>query len=110
MDARTEGLPSSGTPSPDAAVVRDDELYLVRAFAAPPALVFRMWADTYHRTRWWAPTTYVCRHFEQDFRVGGAWRACIHSPATGESWQGGVFREIEPDRRIVFTFAWDSGP
>lgn len=108
MPPRTD--PVAPAPPSAAPVVGDQELYLVRAFAAPPALVFRMWEDTYHRLRWWAPTAYVCTHFEQDFRVGGAWRACIESPASGVSWQGGVFREIERDRRIVFTFAWDGGP
>jgi uncharacterized protein YndB with AHSA1/START domain len=105
MDARTDAaLP------PHPAVVQDDELYLVRAFAAPVPLVFRMWEDPNHRVRWWGPTQYHCKLFEQDFRPGGAWRACIMSPTVGEHWQRGVFREIERDRRIVFTFVWDAGP
>lgn len=105
MDARTEIRPAD-TGSP----LRDDELYIVRAFAAPLPLVFRMWEDVEHRARWWAPKAFRCTHMKQDFRVGGAWRACIVSQETGESWQGGTFREIERDRRIVFTFAWDAGP
>ena len=28
----------------------------------------------------------------------------------GANWSGGVYREIERDRRLVFTFAWDEGP
>ncbi|MEW5687090.1 MAG: SRPBCC domain-containing protein [Pseudomonadota bacterium] len=88
----------------------DDELLLVRALDAPLPLVFRMWEDVEHRARWWGPKGFVCKHLEQDFRPGGAWRACISSPEYGDSWHGGRFREIERDRRIVFTFAWDSGP
>lgn len=105
MDARTEAAP----PRPGAPLA-DDELYIVRAFDAPAALVFRMWEDVEHRARWWGPKGFVCTHIEQDFRPGGAWRACISSQEYGDSWHGGVFREIERDRRIVFTFAWDSGP
>jgi uncharacterized protein YndB with AHSA1/START domain len=105
MDARTEAA-AAAHPGP----LADDELYIVRAFHAPLPLVFRMWEDPEHRARWWGPTGYTCTHLQQDFRPGGAWRACIASPATGESWQGGVFREIERDRRIVFTFTWDAGP
>lgn len=105
MDARTDtARPAYGAP------LADDELFLVRAFAAPVPLVFRLWEDVEHRARWWGPKGYACTHLEQDFRPGGAWRACINSPTSGESWQRGVFREIERDRRIVFTFAWDSGP
>ncbi|MFZ5721270.1 MAG: SRPBCC family protein [Pseudomonadota bacterium] len=105
MDARTDAR-----SRPHAASLPDDELFLARAFDAPVPLVFRMWEDINHRVRWWGPKGFTCRRFEQDFRPGGAWRACIFSPETGESWHGGTFREIERDRRIVFTFKWDSGP
>ena len=104
MDQRTE------LAGYDASPLRDDELFLVRIFNAPAAVVFRMWREPQHRARWWAPKGYTCTHLTQDFRPGGAWRACITSPKTGDSWQSGVFQEIEEDRRIVFTFVWDSGP
>jgi len=105
MEARTETL-----ATPHGAPLPDDELFIVRAFDAPLPLVFRMWEDPEHRARWWGPKGFTCKHLVQEFRPGGAWRACISSPTVGESWHGGVFREIERDRRIVFTFTWDSGP
>jgi uncharacterized protein YndB with AHSA1/START domain len=105
MDARTEAFVLER-----AAPLADDELLIVRVFDAPASLVFRMWEDREHRMRWWGPKGYACKHLEQDFRAGGAWRACISSPKTGDSWHGGVFREIERDRRLVFTFRWDTGP
>lgn len=106
MDARTEprGAIDPGLP------LRDDELLIVRAIAAPIPLVFRMWEEASHRANWWAPKGFRVERFTHDFRVGGAWRACIVSPEHGEIWHGGVYREIERDRRIAFTFAWDSGP
>lgn len=87
----------------------DDELLITRSFRAPVALVFRAWEEREHRIRWWGPREFVCTHLEQDFRPGGAWHACIVSDAYGESWMSGRFREIERDRRIVFTFAWADG-
>lgn len=105
MDARTD------TRAPlHGAVLQDDELYLVRVFDAPVALVFRLWEDPEHRARWWSPKGFTCKSLKQDFRPGGAWRACINSPTSGDSWHGGEFREIERERRIVFTFSWDAGP
>lgn len=98
------------TPPDHAASLPDEELFLVRAFDAPVSLVFSLWSDVERRARWWGPKAFTCRRLEQDFRPGGAWRACIASADTGESWHGGVFREIERDRRIVFTFTWDTGP
>lgn len=34
----------------------------------------------------------------------------IWSAEQGENWFGGVYREIEPYRRLVFTYTWDAGP
>ena len=90
--------------------VRDDELLITRTFDAPVAAVFRLWADPVHLRRWWGPRDYTCSHFEADFRPGGAWRACIVSEATGESWMSGRYREIEPERHIVFSFTWEAHP
>jgi uncharacterized protein YndB with AHSA1/START domain len=89
--------------------VADDELRITRTFDAPVALVFRIWEDREHMIRWWGPKNFTCTALELDFRPGGAWRACIVSDAYGENWMGGRFREIERDKRIVFTFAWEDG-
>jgi uncharacterized protein YndB with AHSA1/START domain len=105
MDASTEAAPAV-RPSP----LADDELYLVRVFQAPVALVFRMWEDPEHRARWWGPKGFTVRHLEQDFRPGGRWRVGFGSTTHPDEWHGGEFLEIERDRRIVFTFAWEKGP
>jgi uncharacterized protein YndB with AHSA1/START domain len=107
MDARTETARAAVDPGMP---LRDDELLIVRTFEAPVSLVFRMWEDAVHRAHWWAPAGCRCTHFTHAFEEGGAWRACFVSDAYGENWQAGVYREIDRDKRIAFTFAWDSGP
>jgi uncharacterized protein YndB with AHSA1/START domain len=96
------------TPRAEAGMA-DDELRITRTFDAPVALVFRIWEERERRSRWWGPKDFTCTHFEQDFRPGGAWRASIVSAEGVETWMSGRFREIERDRRIVFTFTWESG-
>ena len=59
--------------------------------------------------RWLGPKAFTCTSLDLDFRPGGKWRACITSDAYGETWMGGEFREIEKDKRIVHTFAWEDG-
>ena len=99
------------TRSPATTGVRHATIVLHRKLKASPARAFKAWADGAERAKWDVPgKDWVVAEHRQDFRVGGAWHACVSSPATGDSWHGGVFREIERDRRIVFTFAWDSGP
>jgi uncharacterized protein YndB with AHSA1/START domain len=92
------------------ATLADDELLITRNFDAPAALVFAVWTDPAHFRQWMGPGEYTCNHVEIDLRVGGAYRGMIASDADGESWFRGVYREIEPPSRLVFTFQWEKGP
>lgn len=83
-------------------------LRMQRVFDAPRALVWRAWTSPEIRVLWMGPVEWPMVSGAGDFRVGGAWRACLRSPETGEElWQGGVYREIVPEERLVFTFKWD---
>lgn len=92
------------------AALADDELLIRRTFDAPASLVFALWTDPAHFRNWMGPGSYVCKHAEMDVRVGGAYRGLIASETDSNNWFGGVYREIVPHRRLVFTFAWDAGP
>jgi uncharacterized protein YndB with AHSA1/START domain len=87
-----------------------DDLLIVRTIDAPVSLVFAMWSQAQHMRHWMGPPGYDCPELTLDFRVGGAYRGRIRSGAASDDRFGGVYREIEPDRRLVFTFAWDAGP
>ena len=93
-----------------AAALADDELKITRLFDAPPELVFELWSSPEHLRNWMGPDGFDCPVAEVDFRVGGKYRALIRSPESGDSWFGGVYREIRPNSRLAFTFAWDAGP
>jgi len=83
-------------------------LHMQRVFDAPRALVWRAWTSPEIMVLWMGPVEWPMVSGSADFRVGGAWRACLRSPDTGEDlWQGGVYREIVPEERLVFTFKWD---
>jgi len=43
-----------------------------------------------------------------DVRPGSRWRNCLTSVETGEDlWQNGVFIEVAPPEKLVFTFVWE---
>ena len=47
---------------------------------------------------------------DADARVGGSFRVVMRT-ADGEQHDvSGMYREVEPDRRLVFTWAWRSTP
>ena len=84
-------------------------LVLTRRFDAPRELVFRMWTEPEHLAHWSGPRGFTTPHHETDLRPGGAYRACLRAPDGSEHWVQGVYREIAPPERLVFTHAWEDG-
>jgi uncharacterized protein YndB with AHSA1/START domain len=66
-----------------------------------PEQVFRAWVEPHLLTQWW-PT-----EAEVDPRVGGTYR--FSWPRQGWHLRG-VYREIRPSKRLVFTWRWDHDP
>ena len=82
----------------------DTEIHLTRLFDAPRHLVFEAMSKPEHVRRWWGNlgdgySVPVC---EIDLRVGGKWRFVNRHPK-GDAEFYGVYREIAPPERIVFT-------
>jgi len=87
------------------------EVFIARLFDAPRELVWQAWTDPQHFMLWWGPKDYTCPFCEMDFRIGGKYLNCMRSPEGKEYWGTGVFREIIPMERLVFTdsFADEQG-
>lgn len=87
-------------------------LAIVRMIDAPCPLAFKVWTMPEHMARWLGPKDFSAHTIRLDFRPGGAWSAVIRSPECEEYPMGGIYREIEENRRIVFTFRWtgEDGP
>ena len=47
---------------------------------------------------------------ESDLKVGGRYRIVMRDSDGKENRVGGVYREIDPGRRLSFTWAWESAP
>ena len=82
-------------------------LEIRRVFDAARELVWEAWTDPAQVALWSGPRGFEIISNESDLRVGGAWRMGMRSDEWGEIWQHGVFREIEPPARLVFTTAWE---
>ena len=99
-------MTASSTPPKSA--LAEPELVIMRVFNAPRDLVWRAWTDPKRAVQWWGPIEYPAAHLEMDVRPGGVWRGVLRSPGDGnELSHKGVFREVTPPERLVFTFSWD---
>jgi uncharacterized protein YndB with AHSA1/START domain len=86
-------------------------LTLTRVIAAPPEKVFRAWIEPEAMKRWFAPSdAFTVPEVETDPRVGGAYRIVMLAPDGERHCVRGVYREMTPPRRLVFTWAWESTP
>jgi uncharacterized protein YndB with AHSA1/START domain len=83
------------------------ELTIARMFDAPRSLVFKVWTQPEHFSRWLGPKDFTTTFYQMDVRLGGTYRACIRSPEGTDHWMQGVYREIVEPERLVFTFAWE---
>lgn len=92
--------------------VRDDELLIEREFDAPAALVFRLWEARDHMVRWWGPEGFTTIELDWALTPGRPWHGAMVSKNYGLSKFSGVIREVEKNKRIVFSFQWaeNSGP
>ena len=82
----------------------DREIRMTRLFDAPRALVFAAMTKPEHIKRWWGnlDAGYSVPVCEVDLRPGGAWRFVNRHPK-GDAEFYGVYREIKPPERLVFT-------
>src|SRR4051794_38521668 len=88
----------------------DDQILMTREFDAPAALVYRAYTTPELVTRWWAGRRGEMRSAEIDLRVGGAWRWVMDAHDGHEVAFHGVYREIVPDERLVFTETFEGAP
>jgi len=85
----------------------ENELTITRIFDAPRHLVFEAWTNPEHLKQWCAPQGFDIPDSEGELKPGGAWRSCMSKPDGTLLKLGGVYREIVPDEKLVFTHAWD---
>jgi uncharacterized protein YndB with AHSA1/START domain len=86
-------------------------LKVTRVFDAPRERVWRAWTDPELFQRWWGPKDFTSAGNTMDLRVGGRYHWCMRAPDGQEFWTAGVYREIVPLKRLVYTdsFADEKG-
>jgi uncharacterized protein YndB with AHSA1/START domain len=85
------------------------ELVVARRLKASPAALFRCWTDPELIPRWFCPKPWRAEVVSMDVRPGGASRMIFHGP-NGESFPNdGVYLDVAPNKKLVFTDAFAEG-
>ena len=93
---------AAGTVAPPTLEVR-------RTIRAPRQRVFDAWTNPEEMKRWHAPGPLTVDLAEADLTPGGHWCVHMRQPDGVQHRASGVYRDIDPPKRVVYTFAWDGG-
>ena len=94
----------NATSTSESAIV----LEVRRRFAASRDRVFAAWTSAEALKRWHAPENAVVQDAGVDFRVGGRYHVQMLGNDGGLHFVGGQYREIDPPKRIVLTWRWET--
>lgn len=89
----------------------DRQIVLTRVFDAPREVVFEAMSKPEHVRRWWGilGEGYSVPVCEVDLRPGGAWRYVNRTPHGDVAFYG-VYKEVSPPERVVFTEIFEMYP
>jgi uncharacterized protein YndB with AHSA1/START domain len=74
---------------------------------APRTRIFRMLTEPAELATWWGPHGFTTPETELDLSVGGGYRFAMQPPDGDLFHLSGEFLEIDPPRRLVYTFRWE---
>jgi uncharacterized protein YndB with AHSA1/START domain len=85
-------------------------LRLTRLIKAPRARVFAAWITPADVQQWLCSETVRMLSATIDARVGGEYVFRLHRPDRGETETRGIYREVSPPNKLVFTWHACCGP
>jgi uncharacterized protein YndB with AHSA1/START domain len=84
-------------------------LNVSRTIRARPDELFRAWTDPEELSNWWRQEGegWAFAGASIDLRVGGRYRLGMTGPDGRKHVASGVYREVRPPERLVFTWNWE---
>ena len=93
-----------------AAIAENLTLKVSRLIKAPPERVFATWTTPQEILKWFGPETCQPLSANIDLRPGGKYQVRIKSEKMGEVEVRGVYREVKPPAKLVYTWNWSGNP
>ena len=85
------------------------QITIRQTFAVDRERAFRAWSDPAEMRRWFSPVGFTTPFAEADLRPGGRYRIGMQPPEGKPVFAGGIYREVVPPERLVFTWSWEEG-
>lgn len=82
-------------------------LAITREFPADRAVVFQSFVDPSQLAKWFGPTGFTIPSVEFSPRVGERYRIEMQPPEGEPFYLIGELCELDPPRRLAFTFVWE---
>src|SRR5437588_9730017 len=82
-------------------------LEIKRFINAPRDRVYAAWTDPVQLKEWWGPESVRTRNITANVRVGGVYRWDLINQDGEEMTVHGEYRELVPNKKVVFTWQWD---
>jgi uncharacterized protein YndB with AHSA1/START domain len=100
----------SAAARPSSNVAVKPSLTLKRRLNASPEAVYAAWTDPKKLVHWFGPDQGPVTKAETDVRVGGRFHVVFHTEDGEEHDVSGVYREVIPNEKLQFTWAWRTMP
>jgi uncharacterized protein YndB with AHSA1/START domain len=102
VDVKRVSQPTDDNRSAQVTLPSDREILIIRAFAASRDVVFAAWTKPEHLAQWWDPSGERLASCDIDLRPNGSFRFIPSGPKPPFI---GIYREIVPPARLVFSTA-----
>ncbi len=85
-------------------------LTLKRRLHAPAEKIYAAWTDPTQIVKWFGPDAGPVTRADIDLRVGGTFTIAFRTEDGERHQVGGIYREVVPNEKLVFTWAWHTMP
>ena len=85
-------------------------LTLKRRLNASPEKVYAAWTEPTHLTQWFGPEGGVVERADLNVQPGGRYTIVFHTQDGEQHQVSGVYKEVVPNEKLAFTWAWRSTP
>ena len=94
-------MSATGRGGPASSATVDREIVISRVIDAPRELVFEVFTEVRHLSKWWGPEGFSTTTRAFEFRAGGVWEFVMHGPDGTDYQEWICWTEIAAPERIA---------